>query len=415
MKLQSVTARPNRGRPPHTSPGLLSFRAKRESARPRRNAKPRGPKEPDLIVTDTDLRRGEALHLMAIGIITASEACRLLRVSRSRMYKLLAEYRLGGVTAIASKKRGGSSNRAYPPAFRKRVLAIIEDLYADYGPTLAAEMLEEVHDIAVSRETLRTWMIEAGIWITNRAARRRIHRPRKRMPIYGDLVQIDGSDHDWFEDRAPRCTAMVMVDDATGRLQVLHFAPTEDRDAYFTATHSYVVNYGRPGRIQTDKHSAVWSANGPTEYDEALDGLTIIHSVAHSPQSKGRVERCNRTLQDRLVKALRREGIGTIDEANAFAPEFIKKYNERFARPAARPGNNHRAPRDINEVDSAFSWRDVRCVTKNLTFSFGGARYVIEDVSDRDLIGREVTIEIRLDGVMVVLGACGELKVHTIQ
>ncbi len=352
---------------------------------------------------------------MELGIISAGEACRHLKLSRSQLYKLLTKYKNGGLPAIASRKRGGPSNRAYSNVFRKQVLTIVEELYNDYGPTLAAQMLREVHGKAVSRETLRTWMIKAGIWITNRATRKRLHQPRKRMPTYGDLVQVDGSDHEWFEGRGPRCTAMVMVDDATGRLQILQFARREDRGAYFQATHSYVATYGRPVRIQTDKHSAVWSADGPTEYGKALEKLNIIHSVAHSPQSKGRVERCHRTLQDRLVKAFRREGICTISEANAFAPKFIEKYNELFAKSPARTGNNHRTPGSKDEVDCAFSRQECRRVTTRLTFSYGGTTYVIQKgQGDRDQIGHKVLVEKRLDGSLAVFGQRGQLNVSTI-
>src|SRR5690606_3105710 len=142
---------PNCGGPPSNSPGLLRFRVKREvTRRASKGRKPPRPKEPDLVLTDTDLRRGEALHLMVLGIITVPEVCRLLKVSRSRMYKLLAEYRLGGLAAIASKKRGGTSNRSYPLTLRKQVLALIEELYSAFGPPLAAETLEEVHGITIS-------------------------------------------------------------------------------------------------------------------------------------------------------------------------------------------------------------------------------------------------------------------------
>src|SRR5690606_27339916 len=148
-------------------------------------------------------------------------------------------------------------------------------------------------------------------------------------------------------------------------------------DAYFRATRSYVITHGRPVRIQTDKHSAVWSVEGPTEFDEALEKLNIIHSVVHSPQSKGRVERCHRTLQDRLVKAFRRADICTIEEAYLFAPEFIKKYNTLFAKPAVRNGDNHRPLGSHDDVEAVFSRRQSRLLTTRLTFSYRGSTYVI--------------------------------------
>jgi len=413
MRLRPTPATPDRAK--RIWPGQLKHRLKHTSSANRRGATARASQSLEPNLTERDAHRAATLSLMEFGVITADEACQMLKISRSQMYKLLAKYRKGEISAIACKSRGRPSNRSYPTTVRKQVLSLVNEKYCDFGPTLAAEMLLEIHGIRISRETLRTWMIKDGLWVTNRAARRRIHRSRKRMPTYGDLVQIDGSDHDWFEDRAPRCTLMVIVDDATGKLQTLHFARTEDRNAYFRATYSYVMKHGRPVRIVTDKHSAVWSPEGITQYDEALSKLNIIHSVAHSPQSKGRVERCHRTLQDRLVKRLRLAGVSSIDEANAFAPEFIRDYNRRFAKTAARLGDNHRPPLSENDIHSAFSRCYLRCVTKNLSFSLAGTQYVIEDVGDRDLIGRKVTVEIQIDRGMRVFGACGELRVRTAQ
>ena len=255
-------------------------------------------------------------------------------------------------------------------------------------------------------------MIKAGLWLTNRAARKRMHRPRKRLPCFGDLVQIDGSDHDWFEGRGPRCTAMVLADDATGRLQELRFFPREDRHAYFCVVHSYVTTHGRPIRMVTDRHRAVWSPDGPTEFTQALDRLNVIHSFAYSGESKGRVERKHRVLQDRLVKAMRLEGISTIDEANAFVPRYIKTHNRRFATPPECEGDSHRAL-DHYDVDRIFSTRSTRRVTKQLTFSFEGEEYQIEGgTEDRLKIGREVSVEIRLDGTMAVFGQSSRLNVR---
>lgn len=366
-------------------------------------------------LSDSDLKRVETLFMMRKKFIKPIEAQSLLGVSRSQIYKLLAEYRAKGAAGIASKRRGKVGNRAFPQGVRKQVIDLIQERYHDYGPTLVAEILCEIHGIRISRETIRQWMIIAGLWKKNRSERRRLHQPRKRMPAYGDLVQVDGSDHDWFEGRGPRCTAMVFVDDATGSLQYLGFFPSENRDSYFCATHRYILMHGRPVRIQTDKHSAVWSRDRRCEYTNALDQLTIIHSVAHSPQSKGRVERAHRTLQDRLVKAMRRVGICTIEEANAFVPQFVRGYNKRFCKPPACHENRHRSPRDMDEVDSAFSHRYARRVTKNLTFSFRGIQYLIDaDEHDRDSVGSQVRLEIRIDKTLHVFGSCGRLKFRAV-
>lgn len=235
------------------------------------------------------------------------------------------------------------------------------------------------------------------------------------MTNYGDLVQMDGSDHDWLEGRGPRCTAMVMVDDATGKLQALQFFPRENRDAYFQTVHSYVADHGRPARIQTDRHAAIWSRDQRTDFTIALeDRLRIIHSVAYSPESKGRVERMNRTLQDRLVKAFRREGVSTIEAANEYAATFMHAFNSRFGRKPRASENFHRAVHP-DDLASALSMREERRVTKQLTFSFGGHEYLIEGaVEDRSWIGRRVTIEIRLDGAMMVFAEGRRLSVRRV-
>jgi hypothetical protein len=401
----------NQGGPTKLSPGLLLFRlrgaadrAAKASASPGRNAS--GP----VMFTERDVQRIETLSMMREGRITPAEAQLLLNVSRSQLYKIRASFIREGKSGIASGARGKPSNRSYCPEMRKTVLQLIAENYHDYGPTLLAEVLGDFHGISLSAETIRQWMLADGLWIKNRAARKRLHQPRKRLAHYGELVQMDGSEHDWFEDRGPRCTLMVMIDDATGRLQHIHFCPRENRDAYFRATHAYISAHGRPARIQTDRHSSVWSDDGPSEFTNALqERLTIIHSFAYTPQSKGRVERANRTLQDRLVKALRREGISTIEQANAFAPNFLVSHNERFAREPLQAGDSHRHV-DRHKLESAFSERHIRQVSKQLTFSFGAHEYVIKGAwHDREKIGAKVTIEIWLDGTMFVLGREGPL------
>lgn len=413
--MQSIARAASGGRPNRVTPGRPKFYLDRKAQRSDKS-RAGGAVAGDLVsVADSDLRRFEALTLLDRRFITATEAQHLLRLSRSQVYKLLSVLRTEGLRGVREKRRGKTSNRAFPKSIRTRAIALVETHYPDYGPTLASEILAEVHGIKLSRETLRKWMIAAGIWIKNRVARKRLHQPRKRKPAYGDLVQIDGSDHWWFEDRAPRCTAMVMVDDATGCLQMLRFFPEEDRDAYYHSLHCYIAAHGRPLRILTDRHSAVWSPHGATEFSEALRRLSIVHSFAWSPQSKGRVERTHRTLQDRLVKELRRRGICSLEAANAFVPQFVPAYNQRFGRPAAEDGDNHRPLNAPGELDTALSVRHMRRVTRNLTFSFRGRQYLIEAAgADRDAVGPRVTVEVRLGKSMAVFGKCGYLAVRTL-
>jgi len=397
------------------TPASLRSRGKHSTDRKAKRSHAPAAKPSLLTLSNKELARVEIVALLDKRVITVTEAQILLKVQRGQTYRLWSKYRLHGPSGLISKARGVTGNRAFPLKLKARVLELIREQYHDYGPNLIAEILFERHAIKLSNETVRSWMIAAGLWITNRAKRRQLHQPRKRMTHYGDLVQMDGSDHDWFEGRGPRCTAMVMVDDATGKLQALRFFPRENRDAYFQTAHSYVADHGRPARIQTDRHAAIWSRDQRTDFTIALqDRLRIIHSIAYSPESKGRVERINRTLQDRLVKAFRREGVSTIESANEYAATFMRAFNSRFGREPRAPENSHRTVHP-DDLASALSMREERRVTKQLTFSFRRHEYIIEGaIEDRPWIGRRVTVEIRLDGTMIVFADGRQLTVRRV-
>ena len=200
-----------------------------------------------------------------------------------------------------------------PTDIKVQALELIKARYADFGPTLAAEKLREVHGIFIGRETLRLWMLDAGIWADRVKRRGRVYQPRYRRECVGELVQVDGSEHWWFEDRGPQCTLLVFIDDATSRLMHLQFVQSESTFAYFNATQRYLEQHGKPVAFYTDKH-AVFRVNKPsglhgdgmTQFGRALKALSIEIICSNSSQAKGRVERANKTLQDRLVKELRR-------------------------------------------------------------------------------------------------------------
>ena len=272
----------------------------------------------------------------------------MLALSARQVHRLLRAYRRGGGAAIVHKARGRPSNNRIRDDVRDRALGLVRSTYADFGPTLAAEMLAEKHGLEVSRETLRNWMVEAGLWLS-RKQRRHFHQPRLRREALGELVQIDGSEHRWFEDRADPCSLLVFIDDATGRLMQLRFVPSESAFSYFEALRGYLEAHGCPVAFYCDKHSVFRVARkdakggqGMTQFGRALAELNIEILCANSSQAKGRVERVNRTLQDRLVKELRLAGIGGIEAGNAFLPGFMARFNARFAVAPARPGDLHR-------------------------------------------------------------------------
>ena len=277
--------------------------------------------------------------------LTKAKAGELVGLSARQVHRLCVRYAQHGPAGLVSLQRGRPSNHRLPDDVRERAVAIVREHYAVFGPTLAREKLLDLHDVRVGRETLRKWLAAAGLWTTRRERAREVHQPRYRRDCLGELVQIDGCDHEWFERRGLRCTLLVYVDDATGRLMELRFVPSESAFDYFRSTLAYVKRRGRPVAFYSDKHSifrvhaegAMGRSHGMSQFGRALAELNIDIICANSPQAKGRVERVHKTLQDRLVKELRLRDIADMDGGNAFLPEFMRDYNERFARPPRNP------------------------------------------------------------------------------
>ena len=199
--------------------------------------------------------RLEVLLGVQSGRLRVADACELLSLKRRQVFRLLAGLKHGGAAGLVSKRRGRPSNNRLPEAYRDLALSLVRERYADFGPTLAAEKLAEVHGCTISRETLRGWMIAAGLWVDRRHRLPAPHQPRRRRDCFGELVQIDGSEHAWFEDRAEKCTLLAFVDDATSRLMHLRFVASESAFDYFRATRTYIETHGKPIAFYSDKHS----------------------------------------------------------------------------------------------------------------------------------------------------------------
>ena len=316
--------------------------------------------------------------------LTQTAGAQILGVSERQMRRIWRRFAQEGATGLESKRRG-KSNRRLPVALRREALALVRARYADFGPTLAQEKLLEQHDIRVATETLRQWMIEDGIWKTRAQRRKRVQQPRHRRDCTGELVQIDGCDHHWFEDRGPRCVLLVYVDDATGKLMALRMCETESAFSYFHATRSYLERHGKPVAFYSDKAGvfrvnakAPKAGDGFTQFGRAMSELNIDVICANTPAAKGRVERAHQTLQDRLVKELRLRRICTMQEANRYLPEFIEDYNRRFAR---APRNDHDTHRPLTErdcLDDIFTWQEQRRVTAQLTVHHKRTMYLLE-------------------------------------
>lgn len=337
------------------------------------------------IMSDKELARLEVLRDLTSGRLAASAAAELLGLERRQVQRLANAYQEQGATALISKKRGRPSNRQTPVSVKAQALAVIRERYADFGPTLAAEKLRELHGIAIGRETLRIWMLEAGLWADRQKRRGRVYQPRYRRECVGELVQVDGSEHYWFEDRGPSCTLLVFIDDATSRLMHLQFVQSESTFAYFNATQRYLEAHGKPVAFYTDKH-AVFRVNKPaglhgdgmTQFGRALKALTIEIICANSSQAKGRVERANKTLQDRLVKELRLAGVSNMEAGNAFLPAFMADYNARFAKAPFNDKDLHRPMTPRDRLDEAFTWRAERTLSQSLTLQYDNILFMIE-------------------------------------
>lgn len=351
-------------------------------------------------MSERDLRRIEVLSEVRTGRRTVAAAAAVLAVSERQAYRLLAKYEVHGGSGLIHKARGRTSNRSRNEGIRKYAVELVKTRYADFGPTLATEVLLDKHQLQIGRETLRRWMMAEGLWLS-RTQRRTFHQPRLRRESYGELIQIDGSDHRWFEQRGEPCTLLVFIDDATSKLMQLRFVPSESTDSYFAALDGYLTRHGCPTAFYSDKHT-VFRVNRPdakggsgmTQFGRALAELNIEILCANSSQAKGRVERANRTLQDRLVKELRLAEISDMAAGNVFLPEFMEQYNEKFSVPAAKAENMHRrlnvqAPR-LAEI---LCHREQRHVGQQLTLAYDRRQIILErsDLADK-LAGQYVEV-----------------------
>ncbi|MCB9658904.1 MAG: ISNCY family transposase [Polyangiales bacterium] len=341
--------------------------------------------------------------------LSQRDAARQLGVSPRTVRRLCRAYEEHGPAGLISRHRGRRSNRRTPEELRRAAATLLTAHYADFGPTLATEKLTELHGFDVSVPTVRKWMIELGLW-TPRRKRRAIHQPRRRRPCRGELVQIDGSDHEWFEDRAPRAVLLVFVDDATGELMELRFVEGETTFGYFECVQRYLKRHGRPVAFYSDKASIFrvnrndHGGSGLTQFGRAMDDLNIDVFCANTAPAKGRVERANRTLQDRLVKELRLQGISDMVTANEFLDaQFREDFNARFARVPESDHDAHRPLLLSAPIEDIFKLQARRKVTKRLTINYQRTLYVLEK-SDaaRAVMGKEVLVYEDADGAVSI-------------
>ncbi len=281
------------------------------------------------------------------GRLKQREAAERLGLSVRQVKRLAKRLRERGEAGVASGRRGKRPDNALAAEVRQAAMSLVRARHPDFGPTFAAEKLSEEHGLSLSRETLRKWMAEDGLWRPKRRREARVHWSRPRRARVGELVQVDGSPRDWFEGRGPRCALIVFIDDATSRLLALRFFRSETTEACMETLRDHLAAHGRPVALYSDRHS-VFRVNrkdgedAPTQFTRALKTLDIEPIHASTPQAKGRVERANLTLQDRLVKEMRLRGIDGMEAANSYLPEFMADFNRRFAAPPRDAADAHR-------------------------------------------------------------------------
>jgi winged helix-turn helix protein len=357
-----------------------------------------------------EFSRLDVLLGVEAGYLSVRDACGLMGLQRRQVFRLLAAFRAAGAASLLSKRRGRPSNNRLPAAVRELAMALVREHDADFGPTLACEKLAELHGCYVSRETLRRWMIEDGLWLDHRRRLPSPHQPRNRRDRTGELIQIDGSKHAWFESRGPQCVLLAFIDDATSRLMHAAFVPSESTLDYLRETNAYITRHGRPIAFDSDKH-AIFRVNrrdaaggdGMTQFGRALHELNIDIICANSAPAKGRVERSFGTLQDRLVKEMRLAGISTLQAGNAFLPGFIEDHNRRFGKVPFDASDAHRPLQAHHRLDDVFAWKEERTVSSNLTLQDDKVLFILEpNEVTRPLARRRVTVVDYPDGRLAI-------------
>lgn len=368
--------------------------------------------EEALLFRDGEMDRLHVIRQVIDKKLTWKEAAERLDLGDRQVGRLCASVRKHGNRGIMHGLRGRPSNRTLDEDLLSKAMSAIHDpLWEGFGPKFVSEKLAAIYGILLGRETIRRWMIRTGAWNGRRDGPR--HRAwRERRPCIGMMVQLDGSPHDWFEGRGPKCTLLVFIDDATGLVQYAVFADAEDTMSLMRATKAYLERFGRPVALYVDK-GGVYRVNKPyedeadrpaTQFARAMAELGIEVIWAHSPQAKGRVERGFKTHQDRLVKELRLAGISTMTAANEFLLKvYIPDHNARCAVAPREAGDAHRPLRAGHRLDEILSLRETRGVNNDFTVRFESKWLQLLAESSLRLKPKDkVEVERRLDGSLHV-------------
>jgi transposase len=363
-------------------------------------------REDRIVMTGKEVRRVHVIRQALEKTLTQVKAATVLGLTARHVRRLMRRVRLEGAAGLVHRGRGKPSNRRIAEPRKTKILQLYTTRYGDFGPTLAAEKLAERHGLLVNAETLRTWLRAQGVDHFQR--RQRPHRAwRARKAHVGELLQVDGSHHDWLEGRGPRGVLMAYIDDASSRV----FARFYDYEGTIPAMDSfgrYVKRYGVPLAIYADKHTTYQSPAQPTveeqlagvaptsQFGRALGELGVALIPAHSPQAKGRVERLFHTFQDRLIKELRVAGVRTMDAANQFLEAYLPQHNQRFTVPPAQTADLHRPRPSAPELDRVLCLKTPRVLRRDWTVAHHGHLYQVQT----NVRAIHVMVEERLDGTM---------------
>jgi transposase len=339
-------------------------------------------------MSSKELSRLEVMQRLEAKRLRQKEAAELLSMSVRQVKRLLRAYRQSGAQGLVSKRRGCASPNQLDEKVKRKALELLRGKYRGFGPTLACEKLVEVEGLKISDESVRGLMIVEGLWKARKARKPGVHQMRERRACFGELIQIDGSPHAWLEERGPYCTLLVLIDDATGELLGLLLVDQESFHNYARLVQPYLERYGKPVAFYSDKHSifrvtrpACSDSQAQTQFGRAMQDLDIQILCANSPQAKGRIERVNQTLQDRLVKEMRLQRFSTLEQANAYLPDFIQAFNTRFAVAPRSSNDAHRPLSQAENLNLILTWQEPRLLSKNLTLQFKKVVYQIQ--SDR--------------------------------
>ncbi|MBI3069675.1 MAG: ISNCY family transposase [Candidatus Levybacteria bacterium] len=349
-------------------------------------------------LTQQEQEKLEIINKTLRGELSNGQAARMLNVSPRQVKRLKKKVREEGQDGVVHRLKRKTSNHHIDYMIKEKALAVITKHYADFRPTFATEKLQEHHSIVISPETTRLWMIEGKLWKVRKQKQPVYRSWRPRKEYLGELEQFDGSYHYWFEDRFVdaydnpiEVCLLASIDDATGKITKAMFAENEGVHAVFTFWMEYVQERGKPFAIYLDAFStykinhkaALDNKELMTQFQRAMQSLSIRLITAHSAEAKGRIERLFQTLQDRLIKEMRLANINTPEEGNSFLSEvFLPKFNKQFAVRAAREGNVHKVLLQFEneQLSHIFSIQETRRVNLDFTIQFKNNWYQLTEI-----------------------------------